>query len=394
MTDTNTPDKPRRQKSTGSQRLLPSGRYEVRETRGGKTLSRTGASVTEARGRLRDAWRDVDRGARNLGSATFGPYATAWLETATASVKPYTAHGYDAAVRIHLIPAFGDAKLTAITHSDVVRWLVRMGRTHRANSLRVYRSVLAMICEAAVRDGLIVANPARGAPIPRAAKAAKAAHRLTTDEARRLLVAAQSHPFCGLWTLAAASGMRHAELLGLRWEDVDFAAARIHVRVQLQRIGGRYVLSPPKSERGTRTIAMTALVRDALLAHRAAQERERVAAGTFWDGSLGLCFTTSFGTPVNQSYGREQLRLLCAKADVPLVGPHALRHYVATALADEGVPMHDAMALLGHSSPVMTSRYTHAGEAGGVKAAAVLESALAPAPPRPKTGRYRRERQR
>lgn len=383
-------EKTRRQKSTGSQRCLPSGRWEVRETRGGKTLSRTGATVTEARGRLRDAWRDVDRGARNLGTATFGPYALAWLGTVTPNLAPYTVVKYTSTVREHLVPEFGPRKLTAITHSDVARWLVRLARTRRAGTLAGYRAVLVMICEAAVRDGLIVTNPARGAAIPRTAPPPRAAHRLTADETRRLLTASRSHPLLALWTLAAASGMRLGELLGLRWQDVDFDAGRVHVRVQLQRGGGAWVLRPLKTRGSTRTFALAPLVRDALLAHRVAQERDRGAAAAFWDGAFPLVFVGAYGGPLWQSWVRAQLHALCDAAGVPHIGPHALRHHVATTLGEENIPVHEAMALLGHSSPHMTRHYQHERESGRDRVATTMQAVLAPTTAPPHKGRFRR----
>lgn len=74
-------------------------------------------------------------------------------------------------------------------------------------------------------------NPALGAKPPKSARSAGAAIRYwTTSELRRFLDENRDHHHWPLWYLAANTGMRRGELLGLRWRDVDLAAARLSIR--------------------------------------------------------------------------------------------------------------------------------------------------------------------
>jgi integrase len=59
-----------------------------------------------------------------------------------------------------------------------------------------------------------------------------------------------------VWHLAAGTGMRRGEVLGLRWADVDLDRARVAVRRTLVLAGGRVVTSEPKTARGRRSIAI------------------------------------------------------------------------------------------------------------------------------------------
>ena len=98
---------------------------------------------------------------------------------------------------------------------------------------------------------------------------------LTPDEARQLLDVTNRERLAALYRLALTLGMRQAEILGLRWQDVDIDGRRLRVRQTLQRIGKEIVIKEPKTERSRRTLALTPSLVAALLAHKDRQEFER-----------------------------------------------------------------------------------------------------------------------
>lgn len=123
----------------------------------------------------------------------------------------------------------------------------------------------------AVDEGLIRTNPAAGAhKLDRAA----APEMLTwsQDELRRFLAATENDRDHALWRLAAQTGMRRGELLGLRWHDVDLPRSRLSVRQQLVRAGADLAPGPPKTAAGRRLIAVDPGTVRALRAQRAIQE--------------------------------------------------------------------------------------------------------------------------
>jgi integrase len=75
-------------------------------------------------------------------------------------------------------------------------------------------------------------------------------------------------------------GLREAEALGLRWDDVDFQTGTINVRYQLQRLNGKLQLTQPKTEKSRRAIPMPTITRSALVAHPAAQREMRSSQET------------------------------------------------------------------------------------------------------------------
>ena len=105
---------------------------------------------------------------------------------------------------------------------------------------------------------------------------------LSVEETRRVLDAAAGHRLCAAYVLAVHLGLRRAELLGLRWVDVDLDAGRLTVVHSLQRVDGRLTLVPPKTPASHRTLPLPPPVVTALAADRAHEAGERAAAADRW----------------------------------------------------------------------------------------------------------------
>ena len=118
---------------------------------------------------------------------------------------------------------------------------------------------------------------------------------------RERRVAPPSNLRDSLLTRALGLGLRRGELLGLRWQDVDFAGSRLHVRQTAQRLDAQQglVMGPPKTARSRRTIPLPDFCRDALRRRRAEQLAQRAAVDS-WPAS-DLVFTTRLGTVIEPS---------------------------------------------------------------------------------------------
>src|SRR5205823_12753705 len=103
------------------------------------------------------------------------------------------------------------------------------------------------------------------------------------------------HRLEAMLTLALTTGMRHGELLSLRWQDIDFGAQSLYVRRTVQRIGGYgYVETEPKTARSRRKIMLPSFVLEVLKEHRKRQEEARLKAGKAWQGQ-DLVFCNMYG---------------------------------------------------------------------------------------------------
>lgn len=114
-----------------------------------------------------------------------------------------------------------------------------------------------------------------------------------------------------------------------------------------------------ESLRSRRTVPLPAPLVDALRLHRIGQEEERMTAGSLWQGSLCV-FTTPIGTPTDPRNDFRQFKKLLARAGLPSVRVHDLRHTAASLLLAQNVPARVVMEILGHSQIALTmNTYSH-----------------------------------
>jgi len=199
---------------------------------------------------------------------------------------------------------------------------------------------------------------------------------LTPEQTMKLLKSIRGDRLEALYTVAVAIGLRRGEALGLTWDCIDFDAATLTVRFQLQRIDKVLVRVEPKTARSRRTVALPSVVVDALRRHKIRQLEERLLAGSRWQDT-GYVFTTTIGTPLD---GRSVTRFFTdalTRAELPHVRFHDLRHGCATLLLTQGASLRAIMETLGHSQIAVTANiYAHVGETIKRETAAMMDAAL------------------
>jgi integrase len=186
----------------------------------------------------------------------------------------------------------------------------------------------------AVRWGYVVRNVADAADPPKV-KPAKL-QVWSPDQLRAFLAHVQGDRQYAAWLLAATTGMRRGELLGLRWVDVDLDAARIAVRQPRVVADHAVHVSEPKTARSRRSIALDPVTVAALRQHQARQAADPVAVGPAYEDS-GLVFTHPDGSPIHPAV----LRLVQAapsRSRAAAIRLHDLRHSYAPAALAAGIP--------------------------------------------------------
>jgi integrase len=182
---------------------------------------------------------------------------------------------------------------------------------------------------------------------------------LTVEDARRLVGAIRGDRFEALWICALTLGLRKGELLGLRWNDIDFGDATLMIRQALQRAGGHLVLVEPKTARSRRVVPVPPQTLAALRAHRRRQHADKLAAGRAWRDS-GPVFTTHLGGPLEPRNVNRSWYAVRSRAGLTGFRLHDLRHSCASFLLAAGASPRTAMKTLGHSQIGLTmNTYTH-----------------------------------
>jgi integrase len=171
-----------------------------------------------------------------------------------------------------------------------------------------------------------------------------------------------------LYHVAAYYGLRRSELCGLTWSEVDLAQRRIHVRqAQVED-----VLDSTKSEDSERIIAIDQDTAEVLRAWRKAQAAERLAWGQAWQDS-GRVFTREGGSPLRPGWVSERFGTLSARAGLPPVTFHGLRHGAATMLLAASQPIKVISEILGHATSAFTADvYTEVAEELAEQAASAI----------------------
>ncbi len=271
-----------------------------------------------------------------------------WLEQTVKRknrVRTYDKYAQD--IEHHLVPALGHHQLAKLTPSHVQALLNQLedaGLSHR--SIRNVRAVLRCALNQALRFGYVTRNVAALVDVP----GSVTFQPVTIDEAqaRRLIEATREHRFEVLFRFALGLGLRKGEILGLRWEDVDLAAATMRITGSLQRQRGRLERSATKTDASVRTIALPPMLLAMLRKHRERQEQLRSVARRWTDS--GLVFTSSVGTAIEPSDLSREFKKVLKRAGLPEnLRFHDLRHACATLLIVMGVHPRVVMEILGHS---------------------------------------------
>ncbi len=284
-----------------------------------------------------------------------------WLaEEVRPSVRPRSYQAYETTVRRHLVPGLGQIRLQKLTPADVRAFMQRqLAAGLTPCSVRNGHSVLRRALEIAARYDYATRNVARLVSPPRAVRGE--VHPLDSAETHRFLAAASGHRLEALYVLAASTGMRLGEVLGLTWDAVDLDGGFVRVEHSLARYDSAYHLDAPKTARSRRAIAIAPPVVASLHSRRVRQRERRLAAGPAWAGNdWDLVFTTETGRPLSPSTVQVIFGRLLDQAGVRRVVFHALRHGAATFLLVRGVPMKVVQDILGHSQITMTADiYSH-----------------------------------
>ncbi len=195
--------------------------------------------------------------------------------------------------------------------------------------------------EELIQWGYLDANPSHYAERPRGED--QEMQILTPAEIHRLLAHA-GESVRTLLLCAVMTGMRRGELLGLRWEDVDFEGNRIHVRRALWR--GKFVT--PKSKRSRRSIDMTRTVKEAL-----------ARLPSRFRGELVFC--AEKGTPIDpENFTKRDWARALRRSGLRRIRFHDLRHTYASLLIAQGAHPKYIQAQLGRASIQTTlDRYGH-----------------------------------
>lgn len=121
-------------------------------------------------------------------------------------------------------------------------------------SVRSCYHVIRMALDRAVKDSLIKKNPILGVKLP--PPEPKEMKVLSKEEIQRFLIQAKAEGMYELFLLELTTGLRRGEILALTWDDLNFETGELHISKQVTPVGGKNIISEPKTKAAFRTIIL------------------------------------------------------------------------------------------------------------------------------------------
>lgn len=337
----------------GRVRQLPSGRWQARypgPDGRDRPAPQTFASKGDAERWLAALETDLGRGQwvdPSAGQTTVREWAALWLAN-RPDLKVRTRELYDWLLDKYLLPPLGDVPLGKITPSLVRSWHAEISRIGSPTPVRQSYSLLRAMLNTAVADEVILRNPCviKGAGVSRAAERPVAT-------IPQILALADSVParYRAFILTATWSSARWGELVALTRDRLNLLHGTMTIDRQLVELR-HCKLEPdtPKSAAGVRTIHLPPHLIPELEHH----------LGTYVPTDCLYVFPNSKGEPIKRGSFRSVWLRARAKAGLPNLRFHDLRHTGNTLAAATGASTRELMARMGHSSMRAALIYQHA----------------------------------
>lgn len=376
----------KRENGSGSVTKRSDGRWQAqyvsgRDPKTGKLTRHTiyGKTKQEVAEKLRAATSKIDNGTfQEPRKLTVEEYAKEYMENYVSALAPLTQVAYEKNLRIHILPALGKKKITELTRREVQSFISSLGNKGKnlaPKTIRMIHGTLHALLAAAKRDEIVMRNVSDDCTLPRITQTRAKA--ITTVQLKPFLEAIKQDKFYYVFFLGIFSGQREAEILGLRWDDIEWDTDSIVVRQQLQIVPktkpAQYKLVPPK-ENKQRRIVLAKSTMEILRRQRTKQQKQKLRAGALWDNEYDLVFTNEFGKPLHHFAVYDHLKRILKECGMEGYTFHSLRHSFATISLENGDDIKTVQENLGHHAASFTLKtYAHISDQMQKNSAARME---------------------
>ena len=281
-----------------------------------------------------------------------------------------------------IYPAIGHIKLRELRAdhlNDFYSSLAKDGQNKRTGgklsnkTIIEYHRLVSTVLQQAVKEGLVLFNVAGRAELPKVEH--KEVQYFQPEEVEAIRNALETEPI--KWQMLVhmllITGARRGEVLGLKWDKVDFDTNTIHIcnSVLYNADIGIYE-STPKTATSNRRIVLPAETMKMLRKYRAWQSEERLRLGAFFCNQ-DFVFTQDNGNPLHPDSVTDWLKKFSKKHGLPHIHPHAFRHTMASMLYYSGVDSVSISKRLGHAQVSTTANiYAHVMQDADKKNAEIL----------------------
>ena len=229
---------------------------------------------------------------------------------------------------------------------------------YRTSTIYQTRIALFNMLEFAKENDVILSNPCKKSVKSDMGKPSQKKEALTIDIQKRFLEQAKGQSYENQYRFILQTGLRTGELVGLKWEDVDFENKTVKIQrsMEYRHSVGEWRVGEPKSKSGYRTIPLTDEAIRILLEQKEKNKKIKIIPME-WSEYIFLCRK---GEPVKNSTYDTALFKICEKAGINKFSMHVLRHTFATRCIEGGMMPKTLQKILGHSNIGITMNlYVH-----------------------------------
>jgi integrase len=296
----------------------------------------------------------------------FADFMEQWLEIIRKEVKPNTFGGYQVNVQKAIVPYFQKKRilLWELTADDINDFYADQLKRVKAMTVHKYHANINKALKYAVEKDYIPVSVMNKVKRPKLDRFV--GKFLKQSEVVQLFDAVKGHRLELGVILGAFYGLRRSEVIGLRWESINFEVNTITIEhtVTVTRIDGERVTiagDTTKSKSSYRTLPLVPAIREKLLAIQAEQERNRKLCGKSYNKAEGhYIYTDALGNRIKPDYISGEFPKFMEKSGFRRIRFHDLRHSCASLLLANGVSLKEIQMWLGHSTFAITAdTYAH-----------------------------------
>lgn len=289
----------------------------------------------------------------------FVGYIKKWLKEVITQVDIVTYEGYKTDTENHLIPYFEQKNLMLqdVKIADIEKYYNYKAVTGRLDgkpgglscrTLKIHGTILSLIFKKAIREELIRDNPCQYARLPKMQKTTVKPSFYTVEQCNRLLEVSKSTMLHDMLYMTIIYGLRRSELMGLRWDAVDFENNTIVIQHTVVLQNQVVAKDSTKNKTSNRVYPLLDDVKPLLEKLLEKQKKNKDFFKNCYSDS-GYIFAKEDGTPYYPSYPSHELQKVLKKNELPHIRFHDLRHSCASMLILRGWNMKDISEWLGHA---------------------------------------------